>query len=143
MVHIKDEGSHFDAPLDVVWRYLQAPEHGPAHKGHRNTKMEMAGENVMVIDEEQDMGGKWVKTKTKITTLPPVGMAIELLEGPMAGTKFFNFYSAKGNKTEVTVVGEFVSKAMPPAQIEPAARGFLEMIFNEDTAAIRAFSAKK
>lgn len=143
MVHIKDEGSHFDATLEVIWKYLQTPDHGNAHKGHRNTKMEMAGENVIVIDEEQDMGGKWVKTKTKVTAFPPVGSAIELLEGPMAGTKFFNYYTVKGDKTEVTVIGEFVSHSMPPAQVEHAARAFLEMAFNEDSMAIKDFAAKK
>jgi hypothetical protein len=142
MVHIKDEGSTFDAPIETVWKYLQMPEdHNRAHKS-RNFKSKPLAENVMELSWEANMGGTWVPLKTRITALPPVGVAIEMMEGPMAGSKFFNIYTPMGGKTGVTVVGEFTSKMIPPAQLEPSVRGFLEQVYNEDNDAIRALSGK-
>src|ERR1700686_4795546 len=134
MVHIKDEGSHFDPPLDTVWKYVQDGErHNDTHKS-RNYQMKPLTENAMELSWEANMDGKWIKTKTRVTALPPLGLAIEVLEGPMDGSKFFNIYTAAGNKTGITVIGDFSSKTIPAPQLEPAVRGFLEQVFNEDNA---------
>ncbi len=144
MVYLKDEGSTFDAPIDVVWKYLQTDvEHGTAHKGRRNQSRKMISENTMEVSWEQEMEGKWVKMGTRLTMLPPVGFSVEPLEGPMAGSKFYNYYTPRGAKTEVTVVGEWNSKVIPAAQLEGAVRENLEKVFNEDTAGLRTFSPKK
>lgn len=143
MVHVKDEGSHFDAPIETVWEYLRSDEaHTESHKGTRNRHMKELSENSMLVTWEQDLGGKWVKMENRITVLPPVGMAIEVTEGPMSGSKFMNFYTPKGDRTEVTVVGEFTSKQIPEAQLEPAVDAFLEEMYEEDVAGLRAFSKK-
>jgi len=143
MVHIRDEGSQFDAPIDAVWKYLQNPdEHNRTHQS-RNFKSKPVGEGSMEMSWEANMGGHWAPMKMRITPLPPVGVAIEQLEGPMAGSKFFNIYQPMGAKTGVTVVGEFTSKAIPPAQLEAAVRGFLEQSFNEDNAALKAMAGRK
>jgi hypothetical protein len=144
MVHIKDEGSAFDAPIEIVWKFLQSDtEHGQAHKTSRNSQMKPLTENSFLLSMEQKMGNDWVKVANRITILPPLGMAIEIVEGPMAGSKFVNYYTPKGNKTEVTVVGEFTSKAMPANQVEGAVRGFLQTMYDEDCAAIKALASKK
>jgi hypothetical protein len=39
--------------------------------------------------------------------------------------------------------GEFVSKQIPAAQLEQAVRENLEMVFNEDSAALKSFVPKK
>ena len=143
MVHIRDEGSVFDAPIEVVWKYLQAPEeHNQQHKS-RNFKSKPLGENAMELSWEANMGGNWAPMKTRITALPPVGVAIEMVEGPMAGSKFFNIYTPMGQKTGVTVIGEFMSKMIPPAQLEPSVRGFLDQVYNEDAPAIKALAAHR
>jgi len=143
MVHVKDEGSTFDAPLDTVWKYLQMPEdHNRTHKS-RNFRSKPLAENMMEMSWEANMGGSWVPLKTRLTALPPVGVAIEMLEGPMAGSKFFNIYTPMGARTGITVVGEFTSKMIPPAQLEASVRGFLEQVYNEDAAAIKALASKK
>jgi hypothetical protein len=143
MVHIKDEGSQFDAPLDIVWKYVQNPEdHGRTHNS-RNTQVKPLGENTMELSWEQDLMGTPVKIKSRVTALPPVGLAIEMLEGPMAGSKFFNIYTPRGNKTEVSVIGDFGSKTIPPVQVEPTVRGFLEVVYNEDAAAIRELARRR
>jgi len=86
--------------------------------------------------------GTPVKVKTRVTTTMPIGVAIEIIDGPMAGSKFFNIYAPNGNKTDITVVGDFESKTIPPAQLEPSVRRFLETIFDEDTAAIKELVGK-
>lgn len=143
MVHIKDEGSHFDAPIETVWKYVQADDHGPAHRSTRNQQMKPLTETSFILTQEQNMNGQWVKTANRITVFPPIGLSIEVLEGPMAGSKMINVYTPKGNKTGIDVYGEFMSKQIPPAQLEAAVRGNLETVFNEDSAAIKAFASKK
>jgi len=143
MVHIKDEGSHFDAPLDVVWKYNQSPDdHNRAHK-HRNSEMKPISENQFQVSWEQEIEGKWVKISNRMTTLPPTGLAIEVLDGPLAGSKFFNYYTPKGNKTEVTIVGEFTSKMIPEAQLHQTVLKFLQEAFESDNSAIQEMAGKK
>lgn len=141
MARISDqEGSKFDAPLDVVWKYLQSPEaHGTAHKGTRNRGMKPISESSFEVSWEQDMGGKWVKVANRITVYPPLGMVAEAVEGPMTGSKMFTVYTPHGNKTEISVHGEMQAGAVPPAQLEGMVRGAWETAFNEDSAGIREF----
>jgi hypothetical protein len=144
MVHIKDEGSHFDAPVDTVWKFIQAPDaHGPAHTSTRNQQMKPLGENSMLLSMEQNMNGHWVKVANRVTVFPPLAIAIEVVEGPMTGTKMVNVYTPKGNKTAIDVYGDFVIAGVPPNQLEPAVRANLETVFDEDSAAIRAFAGRK
>jgi hypothetical protein len=143
MVHIKDEGSQFDAPLETVWKYLQMSEdHNRTHKS-RNYKQTPLGENSMELSWEANMGGSWVPLKTRVTALAPLGIAIEMIEGPMAGSKVFNIYTPMGTKTGVTVVGEFTSKSIPAPQLEPAVRAMLEQVYTEDNAALKTMASKK
>lgn len=144
MVHVKDEGSQFDAPVETVWAYLQSPEQpGRAHPHSRNTEMKPLTETSFLLTGEQEMGGHWVKTTTRISVFPPLAMSVELLDGPMAGTKRMHIYTPHGPRTAVDVYGEVASTEIPAGQLEPMARQFLEQMFNEDAPAIRAFAAKK
>ncbi len=143
MVHVTDEGGHFDQPLDTIWKFLGAEDHGKAHKGARNIAMKDLDARTMELSQEIEMGGHWIKTRDRITLYPPLGFTVEMLEGPMAGSKFFNYYSAKGSRTEVTVVGEFVSTQLPPGQIEPTIRQVLEHMFEEDKLGLKEFAGKK
>jgi hypothetical protein len=142
MARINDqEGSKFDAPLDVVWKYLQSPEaHGAAHKGTRNRAMKPINETSFVVSWEQDMKGTWVKVANRITVFPPLGMVAEAIEGPMTGTKMFTAYTPHGPKTEVTIIADVQGQGMPESQLEPMIRGAWEMAFNEDSAGIREFA---
>jgi len=142
MARINDqEGSKFDAPVEVVWKYLQSPEaHGNAHQGSRNRAMKPLTDTSFVVSWEQNMGGHWVKVANRITVFPPLGMVAEALEGPMTGSKMFTVYTPHGPKTEVSVFGEMQSAAVPPAQLEAVVRGAWENAFNEDSAGIREFA---
>jgi hypothetical protein len=142
MVFIEDSGSHFEAPVDKIWTLIQA--HGKdgakIHPGMKNMKLEMINDNTMINNYESDMKGKTIKNKIKITTYHPTGMAIEILEGPLAGSKFFNYLIPKGNRTGVTVVGEFKSNMMSDDQIKQSVLSYLDQVFNEDVAYLKTMS---
>lgn len=138
MVHIEDRGSHFDAPIEIVWKFINSPnDHGESHKDRRNVRGEPDGPNGMKTSWEQNVQGNWVKVVNKVTLFSPVAMLIDSVEGPLAGSKFLFYYTPKGNKTGIDVVGDFHSKIIPPAQLEQMVLLSLEQAFNEDSAAIR------
>lgn len=144
MVHIEDLGSHFDAPIGIVWKFIDSPaDHGAAHEGRRNIQGAPDGENRMRTSWEQNVGGNWVKVVNRVTVFPPVAMLIDSVEGPLAGSKFMFYYTPKGERTGISVIGDFHSKMIPPADLEKAVLGNLETAFNEDSAAIRKMAAKK
>jgi hypothetical protein len=132
MVYILDEGSEFDAPIGRIWQYLQSEaEHD--HKAIKTLGVEMQGDNVMIITNEVTMGmGPAMRNKLKLTMYAPFGIVQEYLEGPMAGSKNFQYYIPKGDKTGVTVVGEFVGKGMDDDSVKQAALQLLDLAFNED-----------
>ena len=144
MVHVRDEGAAFDAPVGVVWEYLNSgPTHGQAHTTIRNRTTQPAGENSMIATMERNWEGKWVKVVSRITRLPPLGMIQEFLEGPFAGSKAVLVYSPLGKKTRVDVYGEFTSSTIPENEIEGAALKWLAQSYDEDAPAVRSFAAKK
>jgi hypothetical protein len=144
MVHIEDLGSEFDAPIDVVWKFLESgDDHGVSHKNRRNIKGAPEGESGMRISWEQNMQGSWVKVENRVTMFPPVAMMIHSVEGPLAGSKFLFYYAPKGQKTGVSAVGDFQSKVIPPAQLHQAVLTSLEEAFNEDNASLQKMVGKK
>jgi len=132
MVFIVDEGSNFKAPLDKIWKLNQS-EGQNSHPSLRNQKGEPQGEHFILSYETQMPDGSWAKNKVRTTAYPPVGIAFETLEGPMAGSRSFQFYTPKGKETEVTVVGEYVSKGVPDAALKAAVMAFLGTVFDEDS----------
>ena len=136
MVHLVDEGSHFEVPIEQVWK-LNEDHATNGHKIHpnmKNQKYEEINENTMHFSWDTEMNGQMVHNKAKITNYAPVGTVLELVEGPMAGSTIFNFYTPKGNRTAVTVVGNFKSEMMPEEMLKQAAQQFLDTAHNEDKA---------
>ncbi len=144
MARISDqEGSEFDASVEVVWKYLQDPQaHSGAHRNSRNRTMQPLTDNSFIVSWEQNVNGNWVKVANKITVFPPLGMASEALEGPLAGSKIFTVYTPHGAKTEVSVYGDMQSAVVPAAQIEGAVRAAWEAAYSEDSAGIREFAKR-
>ena len=143
MVHIHDEGGEFDAPLKTVWEFLSSPAHGPVHKDRRNPERKSLGENVIELSAEQDLAGKWERTRSRITLFPPVGYAVEVLEGPLAGSRSLVFYTPKGSSTGITVVAEYVSPTLSPPEVEVLAQRSLDTVFDEDRVALREFAGRR
>ena len=133
MVFIKDEGSVFSAPLQKIWS-LNASEGKHFHPSLKDSKVEPVTENVMMLSYGVDMGGNTIRVKTRVTLVPPLGEIFETLDGPLAGSKSFQYYTPRGNETGVTTIGEFKSPVMSDDQIRQAVMGFLQTVFDEDQA---------
>ncbi len=133
MVFIKDEGSVFKAPLDKVWE-LNSSEGKHNHPSLKDSKVEPVSENTMILTYGVDMGGKTVRVRNRLTVFPPLGELFETLDGPMAGSKSFQYYTPRGNETAVTVVGDWKSPVMTDDQIRQAVAAFLQTVFDEDQA---------
>jgi hypothetical protein len=135
MVYILDEGSVFDAPIDKVWKYLTSDEH--RHNSLKLISREMATSNTVIITAERNIMGKTVRSKIKNTLYPPFGFVQEHLEGPTAGSRAFVYYIPKGNKTGITIVGEFVLSGMDEKTTRDAIMAQLQMSFDEDNANLK------
>ncbi|MCI4342077.1 MAG: hypothetical protein L3K11_06890 [Thermoplasmata archaeon] len=135
MVHIRDEGSAFDVPVAEVWKLLTTPS-VHLHKNRRNRQMKPEGENRLLLTQEQEIGGRWEKVTQRISMYPPLGMVIETLEGPLAGSNFITYYTPQDQSTGVTVVGEFVSPSLTTVELERAVHQFLEEVYREDSATL-------
>jgi hypothetical protein len=69
---------------------------------------------------------------------PPVGVAQEYLEGPAAGYKAFLYYYPRGNKTGITVVGDFTIEGAPDEEsTRRAVAQMMDHSFTEDEAIIK------
>ena len=138
MVFVRDEGSVFEAPIDVVWEFVGSGDaHSIAHR-HSAWRREVGPENSGTYSWEQAFDGQPTRFTMHWVSFHPVGVAYEVREGPFAGSRFFLYYIPRGNRTEVGVVGEFVSPTLPEAEIEAAVRRFFDFEFEQDHAAIRA-----
>jgi hypothetical protein len=131
MVYIIDEGSVFDMPIDKIWKYLQSQEHN--HPSLKMIAREMDG-NTVTLTSERVIMGKTARVKVRNTLFPPFGMVQEHLEGPMAGSRAFQFYIPKGDKTGVTVVGDYVIKGLDEKATRDVVLDHAQTIFDEDNA---------
>lgn len=139
MVFVIDEGSKFKAPIEKVWK-LASSEGQHSHPSMKNMKYEPSGETSGVLSWESDMPGGAVKNKVKMWSFPPLGYYMETIEGPMTGSKSFQYYIPKGKETGVTVVGDWKSPNMSDDQLKKAVLQFLETAFKEDTENLKKMS---
>jgi len=141
MVFVRDEGSVYNAPLDQVWRFLSLGAlHTEAHH-HRDVERKSLPGNAGEYAWEQDFDGKPARFAMRWTSFPPFGIAYDVLEGPFAGSKFFVYYRPRGNKTRVTIVGDFVSSTIAPERLEAVVLGFFALEFEQDSTAIATMPA--
>lgn len=134
MVYLIDEGSIFDAPIDKIWKYL--PSEGHLHPSANVVNREVSG-NTVIITAERNIMGKLTKTKVKNTLYPPIGIAQEYLEGPAAGSRAFAYYIPKGDKTGITIVGDFQMIGMDEQGTKNAMMEQLQVSFDEDNANLK------
>lgn len=132
MVFILDQGSVFDAPLEKIWRLMfSRSEHN--HPSMMNFKVERSADpSTFVATWESELQGTAIPFKAKFTYFPPVGFAMDYLEGPLAGSKEFEYYTPMGDKTGITCVGDFKAVGMSDDQLRAAATYFYDKVFRED-----------
>jgi hypothetical protein len=141
MVHVTDDGE-FDAPIDKIWKYLG--DDNPQTHAHSTVKGQKVLENkpnyqVLEMEVVNPDGKSTRKEKVKMTMHAPKGFDWEVLNGPMAGTKFTNSYTPNGAKTKVNVAGDFKIQGMDDSTTKKAILDYLAMMFNEDQANLRRY----
>jgi len=136
MVFIVDAGSEYNAPIEKIWKLNQAhaTDSEKIHPKTKNNKMELVNDTTAIASWDDVSQSPPTRIKMKFTNFAPLGMVAEALEGPMKGSKFFNYYTPNGNKTGVTVVGDFKSTVIPESQLKGAVLAFLEQAYNDDSA---------
>lgn len=142
MVRVEDAASEFDAPLDLIWKFLSDPAHGSAHPNRRGSERKVIGPNTIELSAEASIAGSWVHIQNRISLYPPLGYAVEMVEGPLAGSKYFLYYTPRGDRTGVAIVGDFVSPTLPIAKVAEAANSLLDRAFQEDNEALRKYRAE-
>ena len=144
MVYVQDEGSLFDAPIEVVWEYLlEGKAHDGVHKATRNGKFEPLTHSTFLYSSERNLNGIWEPESMRISVFQPVAIASVFLQGPLEGSKMVYVYKPRGKKTQIDVYGEFQSLSIPPDQVEGVAQQMLDTEFAEDAPAIRRLAASK
>ncbi len=144
MVRIYDDGSEYDAPIDLVWEYLAAEDgHWGAHPDTRSFEVKELSDTSFLLTMEQKYGARWFKGTGRVTIVRPLGVVSETLEGHLAGSKYFQFYTPKGDRTAVTLVGDFTSTEFPEEQLKPMIYGIFAQFFEEDQERLRAYRLKK
>lgn len=134
MVYIIDEGSVFDAPLDRIWKYLSSSDH---RHPSSNVIDRQVKENTVELTMERSVRDQKMRIKVRNTLYPPFGMVQEFLEGPMAGSRAFLYYIPKGNKTGVTLVGDYKIEGMDENAVRERVLAQAQVSFDEDNANLR------
>ena len=132
-MYILDEGSVFDAPIDKIWKYRTSEVH--QHPSVKLISREVKG-NVVEMVQERNMG-KPMRIKVRNIIYPPFGMVQEFLEGPMAGSRAFQYFIPKGDKTGVTVIGDFVVEGADDEMVKEIILKQNQFLFDEDNANLK------
>lgn len=138
MVYVLDEGSEFNAPIEKVWQYLQSQTH--SHPSIKTLGREVEG-NSVILTSERNILGTIHKVKVKNTIYRPFGLIQEYLEGPLTGSKAFLYYIPKGEKTGVTVVGDYIMKDVDDETVKRAVLAQAQVVFDEDNANLKKESS--
>ncbi len=146
MVNVVDAGAKFDAPIDVVWEYIfGGTGHDAAHRTTRAAKFKLLSKDPMILrySAERRYGRRWIRETMRITFFPPVATVQELLDGPLAGSKWTYVYTPRGRTTGIDAFGEFRSKTLPTGRLRSHALRFLANEFDEDAPHVRRLAASK
>lgn len=135
MVYLLDEGSVFDAPVDKIWKYLQSQGH--QHHSIKVLNREVSG-NSVVLTSERNILGKTVIVKVRNILYPRFGMVQEYLEGPLQGSRAFLYYIPKGDKTGVTIVGDYIMSGANEQTIREVIEKQAQLSFDEDNENLKA-----
>ncbi len=132
-----DDSGIYDAPVELIWKYFSsAVDHRVAHR-HRNSRLTELTDTSFIASWEQEYEGRPVTFSMRGTSFYPLGLAYEVLEGPIAGSKFLFYYTPLGQRTRVTLVGEFSSPTIPPGQLPSKVMDFFSTEFEQDAEGIR------
>lgn len=144
VVNVRDEGNILDAPLDVVWQFMEWDGHGAAHENTaRNFTVRKKTGAEVVCSYETFRGGNWRKITCRARDFPPLGRLVEELEGPYAGTQMVFLYTPVGDRTRLDIIARLVSDVFPEEELERHMLSSFEAAGREDLPYFKDFARKR
>ena len=134
-VFVIDNRSMLKAPVEMVWSFFQTHREHP-HSGITNVSREELGSNSYIMSYEFRTRGQLIIVKYRGTAYPPLGFAMDFIDGTFKGSKVFHFFVPRGEKTNVRVVAHLTSPTMSDAMAKHAFDVFTAHLFSEDKASI-------
>lgn len=139
---VEDRGAVYDAPLEVVWDFMNDEVfHPKAHTGDvRNFTDKSLSEVSTLISYEKREGNRWVKKVCRMTTIRPAVRIQEDLAGPYAGSTTVFLYTSRGSRTVVDVFGYGPTSGMTPAEFRRGRKKMWANAYSEDLPYFRRFA---
>ncbi len=141
-MYVRDEGSAFDAPIEVVWNYLMdsGGRHAAAHQASaRFRATKEISKNSSEATGDRMIDGRWSKFVARSTDFAPLAVVNEELEGDLAGSKFVLVYTPQRQRTRVAMYGDFQSETIPRVRLERVVLDLFATSYNEDVPGLAAF----
>jgi hypothetical protein len=143
VVFIVCEGNEFQGKLDKVWKLNEILMKEPVkvHQNAINYNIETMNKNTTVQSWQTAIDNQVTKNKMQFTTYRPLGVAVEILEGRLEGSKAFVYFTPKEEITSVKVVGDFKSATLSDDdQLRQEVSSMVENSFNEENAYLKKMS---
>jgi hypothetical protein len=143
VTYVEDRGAVYDAPLEVVWDFMEKDEtfHPKAHTAKvRNFKDKALSDVTALLSYEKRNGDRWDKMVCRMTAIRPMVRIQEDLEGPYAGSKTVFLYTPHGERTVVDVFGYVQSSELTPAEIKRERKKTWANAYAEDLPYFRLFA---
>jgi hypothetical protein len=130
--------------LDKVWKLNEILMKEPK-KVHQNViyyNIETVNKNTIIQSWQTTIDNQISKNKMQFITYHPLGVAVEILEGKLEGSKAFVYFTPKEETTGVTVVGDFRSATLSDDddQLRQEVLSMVENSFNEENAYLKKMS---
>ncbi len=143
VVYLRDEGTLLDAPVDVVWGFLNWDGHGAAHANDlRNFRVLDEGRDGTTVGCEVMRGGAWRPITVRVHELPPLARVIEEIAGPYAGSQMVLLYTPEGDRTRIDVYARAVSDAFGASELERHWQEALDKAHADDLPLLREYARK-
>lgn len=142
VTYVEDRGAVYDAPLEVVWDFMEDDTfHPKAHSAEvRNFEEKALSEFTTLLSYERRNGRRWEKKVCRMTTIRPVARIQEDLDGPYAGSKTVFLYTPRGERTVVDVFGYVKSAELTPLEIKRERKKTWANAYSEDLPYFRRFA---
>ncbi len=139
MVRYYDDTGVLDAPLDMIWKMMEAhtdealPKIHPVFRSVRTVKEE---DNTVEREVEvtSPSTGRPEKAKLRVTVNAPAAFTVEYLSGSLARTWFTNTLVPEGDKTRIVCTGDLHIDGMDDASTLKIGGAMLDDRFEEDRA---------
>jgi hypothetical protein len=142
VTYVEDRGAVYEAPVEVVWDFMEDEEFHPrAHTADvRNFEAKALSEVTTLLSYERRKGDRWDKLVCRMTVIRPAVRIQEDLDGPYAGSKTVFLYTPVGERTVVDVFGYVQSSELTAVEIKRDRKTTWAKAYSEDLPYFRRFA---